>query len=73
MEYECLNCARSVADGNSLPSSLVKQEGKQEASASQPHDNSAGADHNAAESRRLLEKREIELDAEKESNIKLQR
>ena len=60
--------ACSVADGISLQG---KPEVKQEASASQPHDARAALD--AEENRKLLEKREAELDAEKESNLKLQR
>lgn len=63
----------SVADGASLQSSLVKPEVKQELSASRLQENHAGAALDAEENRKLLEKREAELDAEKESNLKLQR
>lgn len=61
----------SVADGASLHN--VKPEVKQELSASRPQENHAEAALDAEENRKLLEKREAELDAEKESNLKLQR
>ena len=63
----------SVAGGASLQSGMVKPEVKQEVSASHPQENHAGAALDAEENRKLLEKREAELDAEKESNLKLHR